>query len=51
MDEHGLLDVPCNALWYPVYYGEAVWTDWMPCSVAMWVNGGWDPEMLLYPVP
>ena len=42
------LALPCG---FPVNYSETVWTDWMPCSVVMLVNGGWGPEVLLYPVP
>ena len=31
--------VPCSSLWFPMYYGEAVWTDWMPCCVGVMGEG------------
>ena len=34
-----------------MYYGEAVWTTWVSCSVATLMDGGWSPEVHLYPVP
>ena len=38
-DKHGLLYGPGDALGLPIYYGEAVKFDGMPCCVSMIING------------
>ena len=31
--------------------GEAVWTYWMPCGIAVLMDGRWGPELFLSVVP
>ena len=49
-NEHCLLNIPCITLWFPMYDGETVWTNWMPCGIAVVMDGGWSPEVLSYSV-
>ena len=51
MDVHSLLDFPCDSLWLPINHGKTFRTDWVSCGVAMVVDVGWGPMMLLEPVP
>ena len=51
MDVHGLLDISCDSLWFPVNNSETISVDWVSCGVAMLVDGGRGPKMFFEPVP